>query len=140
MTTTSEQQQSSISGEDENGGNRLVHRTSFADTTSTLTVHLEGEVDLESTPLIGRYLQEAHQEAQLRGAKEVALDLTQLQFVNSSGIKHFVNWLRDASRLAPEIAYNIRIISSPLIPWQRRSLGALRCFAPNILTIETVQS
>jgi anti-anti-sigma factor len=139
MTTTTEQTDEKTAEENvADGGNRLVHRTSFTDTT--LTVHLEGEVDLESTPLIGRYLQEAHQEAQLRGAKEVALDLTQLQFVNSSGIKHFVNWLRDASRLAPEIAYNIRILSSPLIPWQRRSLGALRCFAPNILTIDEQKS
>ena len=138
MTTTTEQTGVSVEENVADGGNRLVHRTSFTDTT--LTVHLEGEVDLESTPLIGRYLQEAHQEAQLRGAKEVALDLTQLQFVNSSGIKHFVNWLRDASRLAPEIAYNIRILSSPLIPWQRRSLGALRCFAPNILTIDEQKS
>ncbi len=120
------------------GGVGLTSRTQFAD--KVLTVNLEGEADLESTSLIGRALQNAHLEAQRRGASEVALDLTQLLFVNSSGIKHFVAWLRDASRLPQNIAYRIRIISSPLIPWQRRSLNALRCFAPDILTIETVAS
>jgi len=116
----------------------MTAKSSSSFTEKTLTLNLEGEADLDATSMIGRALQDAHQEAQLRGAKEIMLDLTRLQFVSSSGMKQFVNWLRDASRLPTNLAYTIRILSSPLIPWQRRSLGALRCFAPNILTIEMI--
>lgn len=100
-----------------------------------LVVKLTGEGNLDTIDAIRTVLTGAHSEAQRLSVKEVAVDLTELEFLNSSGIKHFVTWLRDASMLG-DAAYNIRLISSPMIPWQRRSLHALQCFAPKLLTID----
>jgi hypothetical protein len=102
-----------------------------------LTVKLEGEGNLDAIDAIKTVLTGAHTEAQRLAVKEVVVDLTELEFLNSSGIKHFVSWLREASLLPPETSYSIRLISSPLVPWQRRSLNALQCFAPKLLTIDT---
>jgi hypothetical protein len=104
---------------------------------NTLTLNLEGEADLEMAPFVGRVLEGVHREAQRLGVAEVALDLSQLQFVSAPGLKQLIGLLRDAAGLPESIAYRIRVISSPLIPWQKRGLNALRCFAPDIVTIES---
>ena len=106
---------------------------------TTLRLELQGEVDLDATEAIGSVLKRAHAAAQELGAKSVVLDLTKLEFVNSSGIKHFVTWIRNASELAEPAAYDIKLVSNPLLPWQRRSLEALRCFNPKLVTIQTAQ-
>lgn len=106
---------------------------------NTLRLELQGEVDLDATDAVGALLERAHAAAQELGAKSVVLDLTKLEFVNSSGIKHFVTWIRNASELVDSAAYAIRLVSNPLLPWQRRSLEALRCFNPKLVTIETAQ-
>jgi anti-anti-sigma factor len=104
-----------------------------------LTIKLTGEGDLDAVDAIRNVLTGAHSEAQRLSVKEVVVDLTELEFLNSSGIKHFVSWLRETSLLG-DAAYGIRLISSPLIPWQRRSLHALQCFAPKLLTIDAPAS
>jgi anti-anti-sigma factor len=105
----------------------------------TLRIELQGEVDLDATEAIGGVLKRTHAAAQQLGVKAVVLDLTKLEFVNSSGIKHFVTWIRNASELPETGAYEIKLVSNPLLPWQRRSLEALRCFNPKLVTIETAQ-
>lgn len=101
-----------------------------------LTVKLAGDGDLDATDIIKAVLNGAHDEAQRLAVKEVVIDLTELQFLNSSGIKHFAGWLRVASQLPPEASYGIRILSSSRVSWQRRSLNALQGFAPNLLKID----
>jgi anti-anti-sigma factor len=107
---------------------------------NTLRLELQGEVDLDATEAIGAVLKRTHAAAQELGAKSVVVDLTKLEFVNSSGIKHFVTWIRNASELAEPAAYEIKLVSNPLLPWQRRSLEALRCFNPKLVSVETAQS
>lgn len=98
---------------------------------------LEGEANLEATDSIRRMLELAHAEALKLKVAEVALDFTQLEFLNSSGIKHLVTWIRRVSALPEQERYRIRVISSALVPWQRRSLEALQCFAPKLVSVET---
>ncbi len=107
---------------------------------TTLRLTLEGEADLEATDALGKILDGAHHEAQRLQTKEVAVDLTRLEFLSSSGVKHFITWLRNASLLQGDTSYRIRLMSSRLVPWQRRTLAALTCFAPTILTINDVGS
>lgn len=121
-----------------------IHQSNFQSTPEyepgQLTVKLAGEGNLDAIDAIKTILTGAHAEAQRLAVKEVVVDLTELEFLNSSGIKHFVSWLREASLLPAEGAYAIRLVSSPLVPWQRRSLNALQCFAPKLLTIDTRQA
>lgn len=97
---------------------------------------MEGEASLDALESLRRVLDATHDEAQKLAAKEVVMDLTQLEFINSSGVKHFVTWLRKAAEAPADAGYQIRLLSSPLVPWQRRGLEALRCFAPQRVTVE----
>ena len=57
--------------------------------------------------------------------------------MNSSCFKSFVTWISDVSELEPDKQYKIRLLSKPEMHWQRRSLHALRCFAVDLISIET---
>ncbi len=105
---------------------------------TTLTLEFVGEGDLDATSTIRRLLEEVHVEAQRLAATEVVVDLTRLEFLNSSGLKHFVSWLSSVGSLPDGTSYRIRLISSSTVPWQRRSISALRNFAPKLLTVDTV--
>jgi hypothetical protein len=117
--------------------NEATFRSKPGHEGSTLTVTLEGEATLDAVDILRRILEATHVEAERLHAKEVAMDLTQLEFLNSSGVKHFVSWLRRAAQLPEGANYRIRLVSSALVPWQRRGLDALRCFAPQLVTVET---
>jgi anti-anti-sigma factor len=112
-------------------------RTAGRRDSDRLEIRLEGEASIEALDALGRVLALTHEEAVRLEAKEVVMNLTQLEFMSSSGLKHFVRWLRRACELGDGKGYRIRLVSSPLVPWQRRGLEALRCFAPQRVTVET---
>lgn len=100
-----------------------------------VTVSLDGEADLDANDSVRTLLEELHAEAQSRKATTVTVDLTKLEFLSSSGIKHFIVWIRNDANLAEP--YQIRFLSNPLVPWQKKSLEALRCFNAKLVTVET---
>ncbi len=57
--------------------------------------------------------------------------------MSSSCFRTFVTWLSDVQDLPPERQYRIRLRSNATMLWQRRSLHALRCFAHDLVNIET---
>ena len=83
------------------------------------------------------FLSELHSEAQRRGVKEVELDLRELEFMNSSCFKSFVSWISEIGELERSKEYKIRLLSNAEMHWQRRSLHALRCFAVDLITVES---
>ncbi len=103
----------------------------------TLVLRLDGEIALDITTALKRILEAVHTEAVAQKVTEVVLDLTQLEFLNSSGIKHFVTWLQVASDLPEDAGYRIRIVGSATFIWQRRCFETLRCFAPRLVSVET---
>ncbi len=112
--------------------------TRSAHSEDRVTLWLEGEVTLETTGTLRDAITEAHRESQRVHAKELIIDFTQLDFLNSSGIKHLVTWVNSVVQLPPEQRYQVRLRSNPLIPWQRRSLTTLKYFAPDLVMIESV--
>jgi hypothetical protein len=113
---------------------------SFAASTSfdgrALMVRLSGNADLAARSALETLLPRVHSEALRVGALEVVIDFTALEFMNSSCFRHFVSWLSDVQDLPSERQYRIRLLSSPAMLWQRRSLHALRCFAHDLVSIE----
>jgi hypothetical protein len=73
----------------------------------------------------------------LRGtAGEIAVDLRELEFCNSSGFKSFVHWI-ELIRAMPEAQrYVLRFLSAKERKWQRTSLLALSCYGVDLVTIE----
>lgn len=102
-----------------------------------VTVRMAGTADMRVSEALDRVMARVHEEAQRRGAARVRVDLRELEFMNSSCLKSFVTWITQARDLPGEKRYAIHFVSKPQILWQRRSLNALRCFAVDLITVET---
>jgi hypothetical protein len=109
----------------------------LAPTPGTISVRLAGTADTEIRANLDQFVQQLHAEAVRVGAANVAVDLRELEFMNSSCLKVFVTWLAKLRDLEASKQYRIQIRSNPQLLWQRRSLAALSCFAADLVTIET---
>jgi hypothetical protein len=65
----------------------------------------------------------------------VDTDLRQVEFMNSTCIKGFVNWISQVQELPPEQRYRIKFISNPAAQWQRRALKTLAIFGGDLIAI-----
>jgi hypothetical protein len=103
----------------------------------TLVLRLAGNADMSAKESLDALLPRMHTEALGLGVAEVAVDFRDLEFMNSSCFKSFVTWISDVQELEAAKQYRIRFLSKPEMHWQRRSLHALRCFAVDLITVET---
>lgn len=101
-----------------------------------LNVRLTGSADTRVKPQLDSTFAKVHREAIRLHATEVAVDLRDLKFMNSSCLKAFVTWLANLQESQPKEQYVIRFISNPDAHWQKRSLAALSCFAISLIRIE----
>ena len=69
-------------------------------------------------------------------AKEIRVDLTQLEFCNSSGFKSFIFWIERIQQAAEPKRYKLRFLSTKERRWQRASLLALSCYGVNTVVID----
>lgn len=83
------------------------------------------------------FVEAVHAHLVERDATEVAVDLIDLEFCNSSGFKSFVHWVEQIRAMPGEKRYRLRFISSGLRRWQRTSLLALSCYGVDHVAIET---
>jgi anti-anti-sigma factor len=115
--------------------NSLVVEAKFEG--SVMAVRFSGTADSETTGDLERVVEKLHSEAQRLGAKKVTANFRDLEFMNSSSFKVLVTWLADVRELDAAHQYRIHIQSNPEHHWQSRSLEALRCFAVDLVSIET---
>jgi hypothetical protein len=118
-----------------------VTRTEFTASASLeggrIQVRFVGNADMRSKDQLDQFLNQLHLEAMRCRAPEVVVDFQELEFMNSSCFKSFITWITSVQDLGPSGQYNIRFLSRPTLLWQKRSLHAMRCFAPDLLTIES---
>ena len=95
-----------------------------------------GNGDMNATSVVNEYLKLVHDEARRLGLAQVSCDFKQLTFMNSSCFKSFVVWIVTVK--TSEVRYQIVFLTNPNLPWQRRSLEALRRLAATLVTIETI--
>ena len=100
-----------------------------------LLVKLEGTADSRFTEDLSRFVVAAQETALASATQRVVIDFRELEFMNSSCFKSFVNWLQTLLELEPERQYRIRFLSDPNKHWQARSLKALSCFAADLVEI-----
>src|SRR5262249_59530165 len=121
-------------------GLTAISASSFSATPSfegdKVVVRLTGNADLGAKTAVETLLPRLHAEAVRRRAPEVVVDLTGLEFMNSSCFRSFVSWVSDVQDLPPAERYRIRLVADASMLWQRRSLHALKCFAEELITIE----
>lgn len=99
-----------------------------------ISLAFAGTGDVAAIELLASLLKRVHMEALRLAVTEVACDFRQLSFMNSSCFKSFVVWI-DTVKNSPE-PYKIRFTTAPSMPWQRRSLEALRRLATSVVSVE----
>jgi anti-sigma regulatory factor (Ser/Thr protein kinase) len=101
------------------------------------TVVMRGQADARIKAELDGFLGLAAREASRLGIAEVRVDLSKVEFMNSSCIKAFVNWIGQVQGLPPEKRYRIQFISDPTAQWQRRTLHALSVFGGELVGISS---
>ncbi len=102
---------------------------------TTMTLHLVGTADAAAESGLSELLGRVHSAA--HGLGEVAVNLRELEFMNSSCFKSLITWIVAVRRSPPENHYNIRFVSNANLHWQKRSLHAISHFGGNLVTVDS---
>jgi hypothetical protein len=102
-----------------------------------LDLRFSGTADMHAIDTLDAYLGAIHAKALERRAGRVRVDFRKLEFMNSSCFKAFVSWIGNVQDAPLSDRYQIEFQANPQMHWQRRSLNALRCFAMDLVSIQT---
>ncbi len=95
-------------------------------TTSGDTVFFYGSIDCPAPgAFLNPFFKELNKKIINHGIKNVKIDSKDLKFLNSSGIKEFVDWVMDLSTLSEEQQYFVEVITNPDQIWQESSISTL---------------
>ena len=98
---------------------------------------LSGNADASSVPVLNGLIQDVHAKLLRLRAPELSIDIRSLEFMNATCFNVLVAWVNLINDLPPGERYKLRFATNPAIPWQRRSLRTLSCFATDLVLVET---
>jgi hypothetical protein len=104
---------------------------------SEITVRMVGCAETQAMTELDGYLKALHIEAAKAKVGAVVIDMRGLEFMNSSCFKTFVSWIGSLQDSPADSQYKVRFIAAEQKHWQSRSLGALACFAVDLITVES---
>jgi len=107
------------------------------DTADGVGVHFNGDIDMEDpSTILDPLFEQVHEGAVNQGLKEVEVDFTQLNFLNSSGIKAVAKWIMKLAMVSADQKYTIKILHNKSITWQVTSLPTLTFLVPGAVKVE----
>lgn len=71
------------------------------------------------------FIQSVHDTIVRNGIAEIRVDITQLRFLNSAGIRELVDWVMKMSSLPDSQKYRIQFVCSAEHKWQESSMSTL---------------
>lgn len=111
----------------------LGFKTELTTEGTKCTIKCKGVLDgPDATTLLQPALLTMHDALLFGHFKTVVLDLSKVEYMNSSGIKCFMAWFLKAER-APNVAYTIEIVFEPKHTWQYVSFTTMGRIAPKVL-------
>lgn len=84
---------------------------------------------------LGIFFRAVHEAALADAVSEMTVDVRALSFVNSSGIRLFIDWASRATGAAGR-RYRLRFVRNPGVTWQRVSFTAIKSIAGEEIVIE----
>jgi len=102
-----------------------------------LTSKFSGSAELPEVAAMNGVVAQLHSEAVAKNIRDVVVDFTALEFMNSSCFKSLVTWINDVVELPAHARYRINFRSNPELLWQRRSLHVLKTFATERVALAT---
>jgi hypothetical protein len=98
-----------------------------------IAVKFSGVADMSTKALLDQFLSALHEELKKMPSVDVALDILDLEFMNSSCIKALISWITRNVNQPKERQYLITIHTDANRLWQRRSVQALCMMAPGVV-------
>src|SRR5690242_17238949 len=99
----------------------------------TLRVTLRGDANGDALEPLAELLTRVHLMAVAKRLTEAAVDIRELEFMSMPCFKSLLSWVTQIQEEDTARQYQLRFISNPNIPWQKRSLKSLSCFASNLV-------
>jgi hypothetical protein len=102
-----------------------------------IRIHFRGTISTANPAVVlNPFVDAVHAHVLEASAKEIRVDLTQLEFCNSSGFKSFIHWIERIKQAPEPRRYRLRFLSTKERKWQRTSLLALSCYGLSIVAID----
>jgi len=104
--------------------------------TAPDTLELSGKItSRDPSAELGPFFRRTHEAAKADGLTTFNVDVSGLEFVNSSSIRLFVDW---ATWLKSEStpSYVLRFLTNRTTTWQRTSFVALKALAKEVVMVE----
>ena len=102
-----------------------------------IRVHFRGTIStVNPAVVLNPFVDAVHAHVLDQGLREIRVDLTSLEFCNSSGFKSFIHWIERIQQSPEPKRYKLRFLSTKERKWQRTSLLALSCYGINIVAID----
>ncbi len=103
------------------------------------TIGISGSIDVFwVNKLLSSFFLEVHNAILSLGIKSVKVDVTNLSFLNSCGIKEIVSWVLKQQKLADNQKYNILFQCNSKISWQEMTFTSIVRLNPKYMKIEYV--
>ena len=100
----------------------------------TLRVTLRGDASGDALAPLDQLIESVHTTVVSADMAEAAVDIRELEFMSMVCFKSLLTWVTRIQEESKQ--YHLRFISNPNIPWQRRSLKSLSCFAVDLVKVE----
>lgn len=99
-----------------------------------IIVHFHGKINMANPGVIfGPYFDELHEKIVENEVVDVTADFTDLQFLNSSGLKAIIKWIMKDAALSEDEQYSILILYNKDIGWQETSLTTFKDLVPDLV-------
>ena len=103
------------------------------------TVYVSGEIDqLSPRDFMAGFIEIVHNMVLGEIIAEVKIDVTELVFLNSSGIKEFLSWILRRNRLPHDKRYKLNFLFDSAVAWQPVTLPRLRDLDPDGIVLTKV--
>ncbi|MCK5242406.1 hypothetical protein KAR34_08135 [bacterium] len=90
------------------------------------TVTISGSVDISNANKnLLTFFEEVHKNIQAKHMRKVFVDVTELKFINSAGIKEIVTWIMKLNDMPEKERYTIVFQCNPEISWQELTITSL---------------
>lgn len=106
------------------------------DIVDGVKIIISGDIDMQDpSTLLDPLFDKVHNGVLSSGLKTVELDVTNLTFLNSSGIKAIAKWIMKLAGTEASKKYQIKIIQNRAIAWQATSLQTLTFLVPGSVNV-----
>jgi len=103
------------------------------------TVTISGNIEIqEPGRIMSPFFKAVHEGILSNNIKAVRVDITKLDYLNSSGIKEIVDWVMKLDELPENKKYQIKFICNPNALWQETSISTIEFLNTDFIAKEFI--